>query len=174
MCLVSKDRRFNNVVKVYEIVTFVWLSRVREDSCGGGHLDLGWLSLHLCILLVPVRSHPIYVWCGAEVLQSEPVRWLVRVHVIKEGDEKPVTGGASIRFSLKWFDRGFGGEGSGHLLILNKPCPPLWQQRWPLCIADIDSIDAHGHACRQAHAWRLYCKYWGGLLSYCPKKVKQR
>lgn len=64
---------------------------------------------------------------------------------IGRGGEKPVTGDASICFSLKWLEHWFGGVCSGHLLILNKPCPLLWQQRWPLCIADIDSIGMRAH-----------------------------
>lgn len=167
MCLVPKDGQFNNVVKVYEIVTFIWLSRVRDDSGGGGHLDLSRVSLRLCVFCwFQFDITFICVWWGAEVLESEPVGWHIKVHVLKEGGEKPVTGDASVCFSLKWLDHWFGGVCSGHLLILNKPCPPLWQQRWPLCIADIDSIDAHGQACTQTHAWHLwYCKNREGLLS---------
>lgn len=42
------------------------------------------------------------------MLESEPVGWRIKVHVIKEGGEKPVTGAASICFSLKWLDHWFG------------------------------------------------------------------
>lgn len=124
------------------------------------------LALSLCILLVSLRCRLIYVWCGPKVLESEPVGLHIKVHVIRGGGvEKPVTGDASIRFSLKWLDHWFGSVCSGHLLILNKPYPPFWQQRWPLCIADIDSTDAHGHVCTRAHAWHLWnCKNWVGLL----------
>lgn len=49
MYLVSVDEHFKNVVKVYEVVTFIWRLRVRDDSGGGGHLDFSRVSLHLCV-----------------------------------------------------------------------------------------------------------------------------
>lgn len=42
------------------------------------------------------------------MLESEPVGWHIKVHVIKEGGEKAVTGDASVWFSLKWLDHWFG------------------------------------------------------------------
>lgn len=172
MCLVSKDGHFNNIVKVFKIVTFIWFPCVRDESCGGGHLDLCRVSLPLCVfcLLLQVQCCPscIYVWCGVEVLESEPVGSRIKFHVIKEGGEKPVTGDASICFSLKWLDHWFGGVCSGHLLILNKPCPPLWQQRWPLCIADIDSIGMLAH--EHMHDTYVAVKTGKGFFLSVPKR----
>lgn len=96
-------------VKVYEVITSVRLPRVRDDSCGGGHLDRSRVSVPLCgFRWFQFHMALIYVWCGTEVLESEPVGWHIKVHVIKEGGEKSVTGATSICFSLKWLDHLFG------------------------------------------------------------------